>query len=238
MKKIKKYYTKDNSINNKNKIKSKFKFIIVGIIIILILFLIFNYKKIFSGNNIDRTSEGISNYILNISSYKAKATITVASNKNKNRYIINQEYTRENNVFIQTVEAPENIKGLKIVYDGDKLSIKNTALNLNEIYENYEYVSENALCLYNFIEDYVKSEYSETKENENQVIMNTKTKNDSNKYMMYKTLYIDKQTLKPTKLEIKDLNQNVLIYIEYNEIEINSTNKEEILAFNINDMQV
>ena len=68
--------------------------------------------------------------------------------------------------------------------------------------------------------------------------MNTKTKSESNKYVMYKTLYIDKETLKPTKMEIQDINRNTLVYIEYNEIEINNVNKEEILAFKINNIDV
>lgn len=231
MNKQKKFYTKDN--NKKNK-----PIILILITIILIFLIIFAYKKIFSGNNIDRTSEGITNYILNISSYKAKVEITIESNKNRNRYIINQEYAKDNDVYKHVVEEPENIKGLTVIYNGDILRVENTRLNLNEIYEKYEYVSENSLCLYNFIEDYKNSKDSEVKETENQIIMTTKTRNDNNKYMMYKTLYIDKQSLKPTKMEIKDINQNVLVYIEYNEIEINSINKEEILAFNIEQTQV
>ena len=35
-----------------------------------------------------------------------------------------------------------------------------------------------------------------------------------------KKLYIDKNTLKPVKLVIQDVNQNATIYILYNEIDI------------------
>lgn len=59
-----------------------------------------------------------------------------------------------------------------------------------------------------------------------------KTKSGSeNKYIKNKTLYIDKETYKPTKLEIKDNNEKTTVYILYNEVEINSTNKEEVVAF-------
>lgn len=231
MKKKKSFYqAKEEKIN--------IKIILIAIIFILIIFLIFNYKKIFSGNNIDRTAEGITNYILNISSYKSEMKITIESNKNINKYIMKQSYSKDNEVYKQEVIEPSNIAGLTIKYNGEKLTIENTKLNLNEIYEKYEYVSENSLCLYNFIEDYKESEESNTKETENEVIMSTKTKNDSNKYVMYKTLYIDKESLKPTKMEIKDINRNTLVYIEYNEIEINNVNKEEILAFNIENIDV
>lgn len=232
MKSKKSYYTKDGNMKVNNKL------ILIIAIIILIFFIIFAYKKIISGNNIDRTADGITNYILNISSYKSKVKITIESNKNCNKYILNQEYAKESDVYKQEVIEPSNIEGLRIIYNGENLKIENTKLNLSEIYERYEYVSENSLCLYNFIEDYNTSEGSNVKETENEVIMSTKTKNDSNKYVMYKTLYIDKKSLKPTKMEIKDINRNTLVYIEYNEIEINSTSKEEILAFNINSIDV
>lgn len=231
MKKKKSYHqTKEKKIN--------IKIILIVIILILIIFLIFNYKKFFSGNNIDRTAEGITNYILNISSYKSEMKITIQSNKNVNKYIMKQSYSKDSNAYKHEIIEPSNIAGLTVRYNGENLSIENTKLNLNEIYEKYEYISENSICLYNFIEDYNNSEESNTEETEREVIMNTKTKNESNKYVMYKTLYIDKESLKPTKMEIKDINRNTLVYIEYNEIEINNVNKEEILAFNINNIDV
>ena len=59
-----------------------------------------------------------------------------------------------------------------------------------------------------------------------------KIENNKNKYSIYKKLYIDKQTAKPIKLEVQDINQKILVYMLYNEIKINSTNKEQILALN------
>ena len=62
--------------------------------------------------------------------------------------------------------------------------------------------------------------------------MEAKTRNSS-KFNTNKKLYIDKKTLKPTKMEIEEVNKKVLVYILYNEIKINSTNKEEVLAFKL-----
>ena len=83
-----------------------------------------------------------------------------------------------------------------------------------------------------FIEDYKKSEESNYEENETQIVMKTISQN-SNKYTKYETLYIDKETANPTKLEIKDDNEKTTVYILYNEVKINSTNKEDILAFDL-----
>ena len=57
-----------------------------------------------------------------------------------------------------------------------------------------------------------------------------------NKYIAYKNLYIDKHTGNPTKLEIQDITQKITIYILYSEIKINNLQKEDILAFKIQEI--
>ena len=63
--------------------------------------------------------------------------------------------------------------------------------------------------------------------------MCTKVENNTNKYNCYKKLYIDKKTVKPVKMEIEDINKKILVYILYDEIKINSINKDEVLAFKL-----
>ncbi len=111
--------------------------------------------------------------------------------------------------------------------------MKIVGINLSKIYENYNYISDNSLCLYNFIEDYKKSKNSQCKEEKDVIILETKVE-ENNKYNVYKKLYIDKKTVKPIKMEIEDINKKMLVYILYNEIKINSVNKEEVIAFKLN----
>ena len=47
------------------------------------------------------------------------------------------------------------------------------------------------------------------------------TTTNNNKYNKIKILYIDKEHVVPTRLQIKDDNQNTTIIIEYNNIELN-----------------
>ncbi len=79
----------------------------------------------------------------------------------------------------------------------------------------------------NFIDEY-KNNGGEIEENNQEIIIKIKSDNE-NKYEMYKKLYISKSTKLPTKMEILDINENVTVYILYNEIKINKTSKEEIL---------
>jgi len=211
----------------------KSRFIVVLIIIVILiatLFLIFskNTAKVFKNGN-TKTSQEIVDYILNISSYKLKVAVEVNSNKNTNKYILNQKYASPN-ISSQEVIEPSNIAGIKITNDGTNLKLENSNLNLSTIFENYNYLGDNCLDLINFIENYKVNSESEFIEEENQIIMKTKSGNE-NKYTKNKVLYIDKRTCKPTKMEIKDNNEKTTVYILYNEVEINSTNKEDIVAF-------
>lgn len=214
-------------MKNKKKI-----FIIIGILLLIIILMFFclNKSKVQTiGNN--STSQEIVDYILNISSYEAKLEVEVKSNKNTNKYILKQQYINPD-ISTQEVLEPSNIQGTKIIKDGNNLKLENTNLNLSTIFENYEYLADNALDLNCFIEDYKENQNSSYEEKDNQIIMKTQSKSD-NKYTKNKILYIDKNTGNPSKMEIVDSNQNITVYILYNEVKINSLDKQNILAFRL-----
>lgn len=206
----------------------KIKWIILLMIILSLIFSIyfifFNTKtsKILkNGNNM--SSQEIVDYFLNISSYKAKITVEISSNKNSNKYIINQEYISPNKNMQEVIE-PTNIAGIKTIRDENGLTIENTRLDLSSMFENYDYIGDNCLDLSNFIEDYNKSDKSSCEEKDGIIIMKTESSNE-NKYTKNKTLYIEKATSKPIRLEIKDDNQKTTVNILYNEVEINHSNE-------------
>lgn len=201
--------------------KKKNIFIILAVIIIIsiiIFFMFFNKKaakNLKIGNN--TTSQEIVDYILNISSYEATIQVEVQSNKNKNQYIIKQQYTNPD-ISSQEVIEPSNIAGVKITKNGNQLKLENTNLSLSSIFENYQYVSDNVLDLNYFIENYKADEKASWKEENEQIIMTTKKDKEE------KTLSIERSTGKPIKLEVKWTNKNNSVYILYNEVNINSLN--------------
>ena len=204
--------------------KSIWLIFLIIVIICAVVFFVFqkNMSKVLkNGNNM--SSQEIVDYILSISSYKANVTVNINSNKNFNKYILNQEYISPNTNNQEIIE-PENIAGVRIIRDENGLTLENTRLDLSNIYENYEYIADNCLDLSSFINDYSSSNKSSCKEIENQVIMKTESSN-KNSYIKNKTLYIDKQSLKPQRLEIKDNNQKTTVNILYNEVEITVNNQ-------------
>ena len=200
----------------------KKKYWIMLLIILLVAVGIFFYKnriKSFKmGNN--KTGQEIVDYILNISSYEANVTVNVTSNKNSNKYILKQTYQSPSKSTQEVIE-PSNIAGVKIENDGTSTKIENSQLDLSTILDNYNYLGDNCLDLYNFIEEY-KEEKSQFEEKDTEIIMKTGS-NIQNIYIKEKILHIDKKTYNPTQMEIKDNKQKTTIYILYNEVKVNST---------------
>ena len=202
--------------------------IILAITIISVYFINKN-NKIFNknfniGNNITSKSiQEIEQYILNISSYEAKAEVMIESNKNINKYVLKQEYNNSGKIE-QIVLEPSNIEGLTISYNEGNLTINNTKLNLQTVYNNYKYVVDNNLWLNSIIKDYRESNNKSISENSDYIVM-TVDISDSNNYGKIKILYINKTTGNPEKMLIQDKNQKNMVYILYSEIRINSVSK-------------
>lgn len=193
---------------------------IVSIIsIISIFFIVFKNntsKNLKVGKN--SSSQEIVNYILNVSSYQTTIEVEINSNKNKNKYIIKQIYNgMEDNM--QEVLEPSNIAGVKIIKNGKELKIENSSLNLTSIFQDYEYISDNGLDLIAFIEDYKKDVEAEWEEKDGKVIMNTSS---GEKVKRHKALYINKENGMPEKMEIQDNGKNIVVYILYKEVTVNS----------------
>lgn len=220
--------------HNKTKEKSKTKIILIITALIIAIAIITTIliknnnktaKNLKIGNN--SSSQEIVNYILNISSYETQIEVEVKSNKNSNKYKMKQTYIdNQNNT--QEVLEPSNIQGVKIIKENNTLKIENTQLSLTKIIENYQEITQNNMDLASFIENYKSNTNSKFKEENNQIIMETTAKTENN-YQKYEKLYVSKENGKPIKMEIKDTNQNTIIYIIYNEININKVANEKYM---------
>ena len=198
----------------------KKRYIIISICIFLIIFLIFYYIFFRTGNNnFKKSNEEIIANILNADfNYTAEAEVTVYSNKNENTYEIKEEETEEHSQLEVTSDG--NIKGLNLEYKDNKLILKNTELNLEKIFENYNELSGNYLFLKTFIKEYMESEDIEILEEDTETIVVKITLLNSNKYIKYKELYIDKKTGLPKELIIKNSDKQIKVCIIYTNIEI------------------
>lgn len=191
--------------------------IIIAILIFIIIFALYYYKKGKIGNTIiNKSEEQIIESILNIKSYDANLEVTIQTNKNTTKYALKQELKEEK--CIQEVVKPENIAGVITEYDGNSLKIRNNKLNLETTFQDYKYITESNLWLNSFIKEFKETNNKKISTAEKEIIL--EIDNRKNTYSSYKKLYIDKKTGKPTKMQIEDVNQKVLVYILYTEIKI------------------
>ena len=224
---------KNHSKTNDKKVLMASVAVLLLLLLIVVLVIMKNYNKMSKkskiGNN--STSQEIVDYVFNISSYDAEVDVEIKSNKNSNKYKLRQIYKdKENNS--QEVIEPSNISGLKMVREGNDLKIENTKLNISKVINDYKDISNNNLDLISFIDSYKNNEKSNYRDENNQIIMETII--DTNNYQKYGTLYVSKENGKPIKLEVRDTNQNVIIYIIYNEININTNKISNMEEYAIN----
>ena len=150
--------------------------------------------------------------------YEAEVEVTVTSNKNENKYKIKQHYKKDS-VSTQEILEPDNLKGVKITTENNKITLENTDLNLTKIFEGYNGIEQNDMDLHKFINDFEKNiSKSNIYQNDEQIVI--KTISENNKYSKNKTLYINRKTGKPSIMEIKDINKKTTVYIVYNKVEM------------------
>ena len=215
-------------VNLKKNINRK-KIIIVIIILAVLIFCIIQIfiKKTIKNSKIgnNSSSQEIIENLMNLSSYTVKIEMLVYSNKNENKYEIVQSYEKngDNEKSVQEILEPENISGVKIIQENDKLILENSRLSLKNIIENYKYMTDNCIDLSSFVKEYKNNENKQQNENEDEVILSF-IKTDANPYIKNRILTIDKKTGNPKKMECKSENEKTTLYILYNEVKLN-TNK-------------
>ena len=193
-----------------------FIILIITILLICNFFIKSNYKLEQNGNN--KNIQEIEQYILNVTSYKAKINVTVSSNKNANFYEFEQE-VRGQSYSKQLALSPDSLAGMEIIYENGVITIQNTQYSLSNIYENYPFVSTNSLFLTSFIEGYRNSNSKKIAEVDGKIQMSYIS--GINKYNNKQIIYINKAKLEPENLQVYDINNELKVDIKYNEIELN-----------------
>lgn len=196
----------------------KKKIFVVLLIFIFVILVFCCYKFFIPGNNkIVKDVNELDEYILNIKNYNLEAKITVNSNKNTNTYFLKESI--QNGKQIQEIFG-DNGEGIVLEYVEGNLTIKNTELKLSRIFDDYKNLLNNPIDFNSFIDDYKNDAKKEIKEKDNFYIISIKSKDLKNKYTTNKTLYFNRDENKFKRVEIKDINNNLRIIIEYSSFKL------------------
>ena len=194
------------------------KIMFIFVLICIIVFLIFYYIFCNLGNNKNRSQkEVVEDIFKKLNNYEANINVIVNSNKTENIYNMFQTVEGGNSKLI--VNSPENVKNMTIELSDNKLKISNAKTNMEKVYNDYETILNNSLFLNSFIEDY-KNNSSKIFENNDEIIIEIDIKNNSNTYVTFKELHLNKESRIPKELIVKDNTKKTKIRIIYNNIKI------------------
>ncbi|KXZ40516.1 Outer membrane lipoprotein-sorting protein [Alkalithermobacter thermoalcaliphilus JW-YL-7 = DSM 7308] len=156
--------------------------------------------------------------ISSINSYTCIADITVVGNRSPSSYTVIHSFKAPDYYKLEVLE-PENLKGKVTVYQNDKVIVKNP-----NIPDEYKFIHTSKENKYLFIGDFIKNilenEQLKISSNSNFLILDTIIPSKSI-YFHSSRLYVDKQTLKPHKMEILDYNGKVRFSVIYREFKYN-----------------
>lgn len=194
------------------------KVFLVFAILLILFFILICYKFWHVGNNknIENIDE-FDKYISKIKNYKIEGLVTVNSNKNSNTYSLKQEC--QGGKVIQNIESSDGTK-LTIENYEDKVIVKNTSLGLDKVFNMYKEPFRNSLGLDEFVYDYKLDDRKELAQKDGYYIANVKINNSNSKYLKSKMLYFNIEKNQIEKMEIKDINNNRTIIIEYTMVQI------------------
>ena len=185
-------------------------------IILLISFWSVSCNK--SGSTKEEVYKDFTNKISKMKSYSCIAEINVVGNKNPKEYVLQHKYTKPDKYEIKII-SPENLKGKTIIYNEDKIVIKNP-----NIKDNIELPNNGKDDQYLFVGDFIKSLYQNEELNisfkGDYLILET-TIPSSSKYFSKQILYVNKENVKPSKLEIRDEEGKARFTVLYKNFEYN-----------------
>ena len=168
--------------------------------------------------------EQIQNTLNNMESYQCTATLERISNKGTNTYEIRQSYQSTGEYKLEIL-SPESAAGNYTVFDGKTICQYNKKLGGKVIMDVPESQMRNELFLGQFVKNYMQSE---------EVSIAVSNFDDSdctvleavipggNPYLSTEKLWIDNETLKPTKFVIYDEDGTERYVVIYHDFEYNT----------------
>lgn len=156
-------------------------------------------------------------------SYYAEAEITSRNDRSENVYYVRQFY-KAPDMYSMVVDGPEEIAGSGYVFKNGEVKIK-SGFGKSENLGMYSPNERGSSCISDFFAEYYKSE--ETMVSVTGGIAGNATTvlncqlSGKNVNLFSQSLWINNKTFLPIKLETYDVNNNVVVTVEYNEFKLN-----------------
>lgn len=195
--------------------KNKWTIFIGLLLSIIVLFIGCNRN----GSTKEEVYKDFLNKVSKMKSYSCIAEINVVGNKNPKEYTLQHNFTKPNNYTIKII-SPDNLKGKVITYNNDKVTIKNP--NVKDIIELPNKGRDNQyLFIGDFIKNLFQNEELDISFKGDYLLLKTNIPGSS-KYFSKQVLYVDKESVKPSKLEIYDIEGKARFTVLYKNFKYNN----------------
>lgn len=151
-----------------------------------------------------------------IESYTCTAEIEVVGNKGKSNYTLKHYYKKPDTYKLEVI-SPEHLKGKTMEYKENKIIIKNPDIDdfieLPNSGNNEQY-----LFVGDFMKNYFQNEEMIMEFSDSDLVLKTNIPGD-NRNFNKQTLYINKESKKPERMEILDKEENIICTVKYKDFE-------------------
>ncbi|NLK20649.1 MAG: outer membrane lipoprotein carrier protein LolA [Epulopiscium sp.] len=167
--------------------------------------------------------EEINDKLMTMETYGCIADLTYISNKGENTYKTKQYYRTTGEYRVEMI-APEEVKGLVTVYDGEKVMQYNPRINGEVIDEIPESKNRNEIFLGVFLKNYLQSEEVTLEVfniNDEEYSVLEAVIPEGGKYLATEKLWVSNKTLEPNKLIVYDIEGKERIIVKYEQFKYN-----------------
>ena len=178
--------------------------------------------------------ERVQKTLLEMENYKCSATLTRVSNKGDEVYETMQYYKSTGEYRLEIL-SPEGIAGNYTVYDGENIYQYNKMLDDKIISDSPKGNHNNELFLGCFIRNYMGSEDVGVEAgsfDESRCIILEASIPGGNRYLASEKLWVDEETLKPSKFIIYDIDGGERYILTYNDFEFNAQIDDSLFDVN------
>ncbi len=159
----------------------------------------------------------------NMESYYAEVEITSRNDRSENVYHVRQFY-KAPDMYSMVVDGPEEIAGSGYVFKNGEVKVK-SGFGKSEILDIYSPDERGSSCIADFFAEYYKSEETMVAATGGvtgnaTTVMNCQL-SGKNVNLFSQSLWIENKTFLPIKLETYDVNNNVVVTVNYNEFKLN-----------------
>ena len=157
-------------------------------------------------------------YLQNINKFEADVIVTYFSNKNINKYRMLQQVESMVGYTI-TITEPERVAGNITIATAEGIMQKNTRLNLSFSQEARDSNVSSSIILTNFVDTFLSSSDKIINDHGDIIKLTVKLDGD-NLYAAASSLWLDRETLTPKRLNTYDIDNGLRIEVIFLSINI------------------